>query len=619
MEQNHAILIGINDYSHPDPAYKIKSLSGAHDDVDAYDNWLQENGILPAKNIIRLTTRENDLSPTYDNIRKTLDEVKAKTKITTELAAKPFIFIHFSGHGSSRKTVLECRKAKEEMDGILIFKRGYMRDFEFGHILDELAHERAVFVTLDCCFAGGQDRDEDDEDGLTTRVVLPASTPLVEHEIDAALLEKLEKETVSWWDRPRNYTLLAASRENQKASEESKGDHTHGLLTYWTLRALQRFYNKKGPITYHQLFSSISMSMEHDMSKKSNKQDPELLGQCNRLLFREDCLSPSKFAFVSRVIRDKVLINFGKAHCVAAGAEYYIFSHSFNANLGLSQQTLGIVTVTRVGGLRALATLPTDLNGSNISPGCLLMLARPGHVTDVAIQDDGGGNEKVLQSLESLQQTLQTDCGCADHRARLVHRSDLDGSKPALRVCPTNGSYHILDANSQSFPHLQPVDAESDGAVEKVHGLLHDLDHLLRFRNLKNDQSGMDSLFSFRRVGDFASGDVKHNSVFELEIANNSKGPLYYSLLNLDPSGEIRQLYPKQGLGVRVIAQGSPPIKKRIRALLPNDRPDISKSPDVYKLFVSARPSFFGMHKRQNIWPRTFIVTLWRMVCAEIR
>lgn len=271
MNKKFAVLIGIDDYS----SIGIRGLEGAVNDVDDVEEWLETSSLLKWR-IKRLTTKAGDHSPTYANIQSELEKLEKESK------PGDFIFVHYSGHGSRRESKLDSRKRRGVVDEVLVFQRGYMRDFEFGAILDRLAEERTVFLVLDCCFSAGQDRDEDDpENDVGCRLTTGNLTQLDEHDTDPRILDQAENADESWWDRPRNYTLLAASGRNQKAREtRGKNGYRNGMLTYFALNALTELYRTDGPFTYQALLHLVRIDIDQRLEEENSerKQDPELFG-----------------------------------------------------------------------------------------------------------------------------------------------------------------------------------------------------------------------------------------------------------------------------------------------------------------------------------------------------
>ena len=63
---SYAFIVGINDYQN------LPHLMGAVNDANAFYDWLLDTGEVPTENIFRITSANNALLPTIDNIEREL-------------------------------------------------------------------------------------------------------------------------------------------------------------------------------------------------------------------------------------------------------------------------------------------------------------------------------------------------------------------------------------------------------------------------------------------------------------------------------------------------------------------------------------------------------------------
>lgn len=143
----HAVLFGLN-YS-SDPSAKLR---GCINDVINTETFLKENGF---QHIERYTDDINDPhkeKTTGRGILGTLDQLAWKT-YTQKI---DFIWIHFSGHGTSIKDT-----SHDERDGLdecfvpSDYKQvGVIRDDTFKKIFRKFNARTRIFCLFDCCHSG---------------------------------------------------------------------------------------------------------------------------------------------------------------------------------------------------------------------------------------------------------------------------------------------------------------------------------------------------------------------------------------------------------------------------------------------------------------------------------
>jgi hypothetical protein len=150
----------------------------------------------------------------------------ALTTIRTNAKPGDFAYIHFSGYGSrlTRDPQHPQPLAGNQLYEVLLLDgHRHLKDHELGELLDNLASKGLfLFVVLDCCHSGGAERVADDNVrgiDLTRDAEDPdtASQPPVGDAAAGPLaLTRDASSRKSYWQKTRNYTVLAACQPHEK-------------------------------------------------------------------------------------------------------------------------------------------------------------------------------------------------------------------------------------------------------------------------------------------------------------------------------------------------------------------------------------------------------------------
>ncbi|KAF7356226.1 ICE-like protease (Caspase) p20 domain protein [Mycena venus] len=261
-----AVIIGINEY------HKISHLQGAVNDARAFERYLLDDLKVPPSNILLLEnesgTRANILSAIQSHLRD-------NPNIPDHGEAEKLVF--FAGHGSrtiAPKHVLAPEGQVEvicPVDERTTNAAGdYVHaipDYVLRRLLCDIAAKKGPNITvfLDCCSAGGMDRDV--EVHRTARsdscpVPLDLDNQLWKHQTDAVSYR-------IWSEAAKPYVMLAACQADQKAGEFKKSDGTYGgRFTANVLPLLQQV--PFGHTTYTELMN--------EMEKLPSGQIPRCVG-----------------------------------------------------------------------------------------------------------------------------------------------------------------------------------------------------------------------------------------------------------------------------------------------------------------------------------------------------
>ncbi len=241
LAASHALLIGIGDYPGLSTSYQLK---GPAHDVRALEGLLRSAWGVPRENIRTLLNGQ----ATRKAILKGIEDLTAETR------PDDFIFIYFSGHGSSGHDPHNKALALEPYTGALIpadFRKGTTAEMQsrliigsrdLQPILKKLEKGRQVLAVFDACYSG-----------QSVRSILESPTAAKPRFVD--LWGKVEYPEVGekTTDLPpypyRNVIYISASSRLEQALDIDPGGgdprlqtcdgRPHGAMTDSLLRALQ--------------------------------------------------------------------------------------------------------------------------------------------------------------------------------------------------------------------------------------------------------------------------------------------------------------------------------------------------------------------------------------------
>ncbi|KAM3065287.1 hypothetical protein ACMFMF_011226 [Clarireedia jacksonii] len=177
--------------------------------------------------------------PTYDNVVSSIKDVTS--------LAKPgdFVYIHFSGHGTSCPLPSEFSNTSAGTLALVLLNEAssprtrYLRGLELTQLLNKMVDKKlTVTLVLDCCQSGGVMRND-------SSIRFLDYDPLV----DAAYPPSLENHLVPTYRHvlasfdllrnPDRYIVIAASGPHEIAQEHDfdRNGHYRGALSYFLLKA----------------------------------------------------------------------------------------------------------------------------------------------------------------------------------------------------------------------------------------------------------------------------------------------------------------------------------------------------------------------------------------------
>jgi hypothetical protein len=239
-----AVVIGIADYrSLPKAEY-------ANDDARAfYDYAIRALGVKP-ENIKLLVDSDAEEAEILKTFRTW---VPSRVKSTTD------VYVYYSGHGLPTPDgqglyLLPPRADREVIDDTAI-------PFSKINAALQLAKPRSVTIFMDACYSGQARSGE----------TLVASARPISLRTENRLF-------------PDGFTVITASQHDQISS--SSPDLQHGIFSYYLMRGMEgdADANKDGKITLGEMQVYLSENVGRQAAMMSRKQEPQLIGDANRVL-----------------------------------------------------------------------------------------------------------------------------------------------------------------------------------------------------------------------------------------------------------------------------------------------------------------------------------------------
>ncbi len=239
-----AVVIGIADYrSLPKAEY-------ANNDARVfYDYVIRALGVKP-ENIKLLVDGDAEEAEILKTFRTW---VPSRVKSTTD------VYVYYSGHGLPTQDgqglyLLPPRADREVIDDTAI-------PFSKINAALKLAKPRSVTIFMDACYSGQARSGE----------TLVASARPISLRTENRLF-------------PDGFTVITASQHDQISS--SSPDLQHGIFSYYLMRGMEgdADANKDGKITLGEIQAYLSENVGRQAAMMSRKQEPQLIGDANRVL-----------------------------------------------------------------------------------------------------------------------------------------------------------------------------------------------------------------------------------------------------------------------------------------------------------------------------------------------
>jgi len=239
-----AVVIGIADYrSLPKAEY-------ANDDARAfYDYAIRALGVKP-ENIKLLIDSDAEEAEILKTIR---------TWLPSRVRSSTDVYVYYSGHGSPAA----------DGQGFYILPQRTDRDLVEDTAIPiskinsalQLAKPRSVTIFMDACYSG---------QARSGETLVASARPI-----------SLRTENRFF---PDGFTVITASQHDQISS--SSPDLQHGIFSYYLMRGMEgdADANKDGKITLGEMQAYLSENVDRQAAMISRKQEPQLIGDANRVL-----------------------------------------------------------------------------------------------------------------------------------------------------------------------------------------------------------------------------------------------------------------------------------------------------------------------------------------------
>ena len=239
-----AIIIGIAEYK------SLPKADFANDDARVfYDYAIRALGVKP-ENIKLLVDGDADQVEILRTFRNWLP---SKVRSTTD------VYVFYSGHGlptadGQSLYLIPPRAAKDLIDDTAI-------PFSKINAAILLAKPKSVTMILDACYSGQARSGE----------TLVASARPVTLKTESRLF-------------PESFTVITASQNDQISS--SNPDLQHGIFSYYLMKGMEgdADANKDGKITLGEMQTYLVENVGRQAGMMNRKQEPQLLGDANRVL-----------------------------------------------------------------------------------------------------------------------------------------------------------------------------------------------------------------------------------------------------------------------------------------------------------------------------------------------
>ncbi|KAK3353717.1 caspase domain-containing protein [Lasiosphaeria hispida] len=592
------LLIGIN-------YYIDKPLRGCVSDVHTLRRHLESRPMAmsievmtasePSDPAMRRPQEDAQQWPTRDNVVARLEALTAAAQ------AGDFVYVHYSGHGTSLGLVPGSRhphKSTADLSLDLLGPDGasvcYLRGRDLAGLLDKMVSKGLrVTLTLDCCFSGSILRGDNDNEAaelpLAGERFLPydvkvdaASLPL---HLEAALKNKTDVNDdananastdtrdeprdasllPNWLINPGGYAILAACGPHETAREIEVDGHGHaGALSHFLMRTLSRLGTVDARLI--DIYQSVCSRFADRSWLPSVKQTPMLYG--NKDLSFLGVLRPGLDATAIPVFRSpaaQLMLRAGRAHGLIDGDRLDLYPLATTAAEPAADARRRRAAVrAHVADSGDLVSTLQGVGGRRIPDAVSIgwsarLVDRPSlQAVPISVAPDLPGLRQLLLAVAS------------EARSPIVLRLGAGPLSPGSFSIGTNAActgYEIRDDSDAGRPvagfsaPVPPADRgeqkEGAAAAAAARLLLDALAHLTRFRqveaiaNPRASPSYLDGAFTVRvqSMGDGAWQDVGSRiettcgSVLEVELRNDGRVPLYFHIYNMGPLWQVRSIF----------------------------------------------------------------------------
>ncbi|KAI8957233.1 caspase domain-containing protein [Daldinia sp. FL1419] len=585
-----AVLIGVDHYGQEEG-----NLGGCANDAVLVYNFMTEHlGILPHHIFLHIARNESSdplgldheqLEATPSAVKVSLEEVLKQTK-----GSEAFLHVHFSGHGDTQQTIFRkdddsaqkrsklkwfpgldlsetpsptggqstfqvTEKSKGAKDELLCFPNGkFITDVEFGKMLTEIAGEGLIVsVTVDCCFSGGAIRG-DQFKTIRCRSLEDPDVSLRGHESEEMLTNREYRKGIRrdsyLYREQQSYNAMMACQAHQFAAEGiSKDRHPrrrYGAFTSTFISRLEDLADNRKYITYGE-FQGILGAIATD--KSWGGQIPAYFGPTNRVLFERVLGVDSKdLAYVKMVkTGNRFVIDKGTVAGAEVGDKFGLTESSLEKRETIDKAFH--VKLTQVNDFESefeflnKSGCPKDLN-SFLRTKRVAQLIEPASIP-VLMADDGSQEaEEAIRDIKSKWEKVKKENVAP---FRLFSAGDHNATE--LQIHVSNEYLEIRDDKGNPFERLPKITITGDRMIKRLMLGLKGMSNFQTVSRMKTPSKSNRGEKPFRlEIEPIDPPEDQGNNLIaashQTRFTNTGKGPLYITILNLNPGYGIERVYP---------------------------------------------------------------------------
>jgi hypothetical protein len=616
VPKKHALIIGINTYAYMEPKYQLK---GCVNDAKLINSVLVNKFNFDPKNIVLLLNEQATLRA----IHKAMEHF-AETLETDDV----FVF-HFSGHGGDCNVhteftdegtgkdncILPCDDSEIGTDGERIYRE--VRDKQFSDWLQRVA-QKTLYTTLifDACYSGTMTRSSEPSTNVRcissqmragSRASVSTNAARVQHSLSS---ENVPRGAGGWLTLSDNYTVISGSRDTQKAKEwhfDIGGESVrHGLLSFFLARALIR---AKPLSTYRDVFEVVCAGVVSMVTE----QNPQIEGAIDREVFGLKIIEALDFIPVAKIDGNKLTLTGGAVHGLQQDSKWKLYPPG--SKVAIEDECLGIIKITRVGGLLSSAEIVERRSEIVEGSRCIEFEAVP-------------SVEPFNVNMEDLPEPYKSDFTRKLEQSKLLKAVDSSkGAQVKIHVCYSQAQLTEFLPDAPNHADVFPVWAvveQQDQICMPLRGanepnaldiVYSNLEKMAKFRNvlqLQNQRSELaveSNLYRLQRDGNakLANGgtsEFAENELMSIELKNNeAEKSVFFTILWLGADRQIMHFYPRNRSCEELSAQrtiriGS--LENGLWASLPDNH--ISDVGSItWKIIFSSVKSDFGLLSQEGL------------------
>jgi len=547
QQQTHALLIAAHGYSEESKWNELGESTLT--DMQLVRNALLERGV-PNENIYIL-----DSGATRQAIVNAIENV-----LIPSLKKGDVVMFHFSGHGYQIPD-----NNKDELDGLdealvpinakndggrrkdYTYYADYLRDDELNKLLENirlaLGPNGDLFVTIDACHSG-----------TSTRGIGP-SRGAVRLDLDTYQNADTEEtwEPLSERKDLSNMVAFFASSQSQLNSEYQEGDLSCGSLSFALSKAIS---SSTTTTSYQALFEKVRNTMIGIVPA----QTPSAEGTLNTTIFGGNLLPVAQFLRVKEVLENNtIVISGGLLASINIGSvvgffepdtrEFSIENALFTGKVTASSTTECEVTAVNI---------PTSFEKTSLL--WAQVLERNFGNVAVSIQLKNFSKEVTKQLENEMKDVPFISLNKGKKTDLFIELDKSSVGDPNPIKLSALGDVEFALSSFEVSEEEELTQVQMDWLMQKI----SDYAQGKFLRNLSIDNAEYSATIyltevnkiegtsgrsakDYSEVGRITSNKIKVGKFLRVDIQNNSNRVLYYSILDIDASGKISIVCPKNG------------------------------------------------------------------------